>query len=84
VTNALSITASVRLPGWVPNAVKWYVDHTQNGVSLRDLARQEGCHASTVLRQVRRFENRRDDPLVDEALELIGRAVPLFHTQNQD
>ena len=84
MTNALSITASVRLPGWVPNAVKWYVDHTQNGVSLRDLARQEGCHASTVLRQVRRFENRRDDPLVDEALELIGRAVPLFHTQNQD
>ncbi len=28
-----------------------------------------GCHASTVLRQVRRVEAWRDDPLVDEALE---------------
>jgi hypothetical protein len=64
--------------------VKWYVDHTQNGVALRDLARQAGCHASTVLRQVRRFENRRDDPLIDEALEMIGRVAPLTQTNFQD
>ena len=37
-------------------------------MSLRALARRKGCAASTVMRQVRRYENRRDDPLVDEAL----------------
>jgi hypothetical protein len=74
--NGYSISSKDQLPTWVPSAVRWYVDHTQNGVSLRDLARKEGCHASTVLRQVRRFENRRDDPLVDEALDLIGRVSP--------
>lgn len=62
-----------RLPIWVPTAVRRYLRHTQAGLSLRDVARDEGCHASTVLRQVRRFENLRDDPLVDEALESLGR-----------
>ena len=62
------------LPNWVPNAVRLYLEHTQNGVSLRDLARVEGRHASTILRQVRRFENRRDDPLIDEALDRLGHA----------
>lgn len=62
------------LPGWVPDAVRLYLGHTEDGLSLRALARREGCHASTVLRQVRRFENRRDDPLVDEALTLLWRA----------
>lgn len=61
------------LPIWVPTAVRRYLRHTQAGLSLRDVARDEGCHASTVLRQVRRFENLRDDPLVDEALESLGR-----------
>ena len=63
----------VNLPGWLPDAVRLYLDHAQGGVSLREIARREGVHASTILRQVRRFENRRDDPLVDEALEtLVG------------
>ena len=61
---------SSELPPWVPTAVRRYLQHTQAGLSLRDVARGEGCHASTVLRQVRRFENLRDDPLVDEALDL--------------
>lgn len=61
------------LPGWVPEAARLYLHHTEEGVSLRDLARREGCHASTILRQVRRFESRRDDPLVDEALTRLGR-----------
>lgn len=56
------------LPGWLPKGVQAYLVHTGDGLSLRELARQRGCHASTVLRQVRRTENRRDDPLVDEAL----------------
>jgi len=70
------MTANIRniqdLPGWVPDAVRLYLLHTAEGVSLRALARRSGCHPSTVLRQVRRFENRRDDPLVDEALDRLG------------
>ena len=64
-------------PAWLPDAVRLYLDHTEAGVSLRALARQKGCAASTVMRQVRRYENRRDDPLVDEALASLGRAQVL-------
>ncbi len=63
------------LPGWIPDSVRLYLSHTEGGLSLRALARREGCHASTVLRLVRRFENRRDDPLVDEALTRLGGAA---------
>ena len=61
-----------RVPGWVPDAALHYLIHTETGQSIRALARLAGCHPSTVLRQVRRFENRRDDPLVDEALSSLG------------
>lgn len=61
-------TSTPVLPEWLPQGVQAYLVHTGDGLSLRELARQRGCHASTVLRQVRRYENRRDDPLVDEAL----------------
>lgn len=62
------------LPDWVPAAVRLYLDHTAGGHSLREIARREGVHASTVLRQVRRFESRRDDPLVDCALGRLQQA----------
>jgi lambda repressor-like predicted transcriptional regulator len=61
------------LPDWLPAAVRHYLDHTEDGTSLRELARRKGLHASTILRQVRRFENRREDPLMDEALSAISR-----------
>ncbi|MBC2835483.1 DUF6456 domain-containing protein [Paragemmobacter straminiformis] len=57
------------LPGWVPETARLYLAHTGDGVSLRELARQRGVHASTVMRQVRRYESRRDDVLVDQALD---------------
>jgi hypothetical protein len=60
------------LPVWVPDAARLYLSHTETGCTLRDLARAKGCHASTVLRQVRRVEARRDDLLVDLALEHLG------------
>jgi hypothetical protein len=63
------------LPGWVPDGVRIYLSHTAQGRSLRDLAREQGCHASTVMRQVRRFENRRDDPLVDDALRKLDQVL---------
>ena len=69
-----NIRADVHLPSWLPDAVRLYLDHTEDGLSLRALARREGCAASTVMRQVRRYEHRRDDPLVDEALAVLGRA----------
>ena len=64
------------LPGWLPDAVRLYLHHTENGISLRALARRDGKHASTVMRLVRRYEGRRDDPLVDEELS----ALCLFYT----
>jgi len=60
------------VPGWVPRSVQNYIDHTEMGVPIRALARQQGCHASTILRQIRRVETLRDDPLVDGVLKTLG------------
>lgn len=46
-----------------------YLRHVEGGESIRALARELGCHASTILRRIRRFEARRDDPLIDRAVE---------------
>ena len=62
------------VPGWVPEPALRYLAHTESGQPIRDLARQAGCHASTVLRQIRRLEMRRDDVLVDHALRRLGLA----------
>ncbi|MFT6452541.1 MAG: hypothetical protein ACJA06_002043 [Halocynthiibacter sp.] len=62
-----------RLPNWVPLEAKNYLVHTEMGCSIRALAREAGCHASTIMRQVHKVEARRDDPLVDEALNRLGR-----------
>lgn len=67
-------TAPNRLPGWVPQPVRLYIAHTEGGASIRTLARANGIHPSTVLRQVRRTESLRDDPLADAGLVRLGRA----------
>ena len=59
-------------PDWVPAGAKLYLAHTETGTPIRALARMVGCHASTVLRQIRRVETRRDDPLIDAALRTLG------------
>ncbi len=56
------------LPRWVPEDVKRYLAHIERGHSIRSIARAVGCHASTVSRQVRRCERRRDDLLIDLGL----------------
>jgi len=56
------------LPSWVPDAVQQYIAHTGAGLSIRDLARMQDCHASTISRRIRRIEQQRDDPLIDAAL----------------
>ena len=43
-----------------------YLAHVIGGKSLRELAREAGIHPSTVLRRVRKIEERRDDPLIDQ------------------
>lgn len=61
------------LPDWLPEHAVTYLDHVAAGRTLRSLARSRGCHASTVMRQIRKIEAWREDPLVDEALDHMGR-----------
>ena len=75
--HSLDPTPGPTLPAWLPNAVRLYLDHTAVGLSFRAIARRDGLHASTVLRQVRRYEGRRDDPLLDEALQTLSRGPQL-------
>ena len=64
----------VAYPNWVPDDVRHYLEHTEDGCSIRALVREVGVHASTILRQVRRNETRRDDPLLDTALDRLAKA----------
>lgn len=81
-----NLSAQLTLPAWIPDAVRFYLDHTQTGLSLRAIARCHGRHASTILRQVRRYEGRRDDPLLDEALDALVRrqGPPLLDPDTKD
>ena len=63
------------LPAWVPEPTRQYLAHTAEGLSLRDIARATGEAPSTICRRMRRIEARRDDPLLDEALTLLGQTA---------
>lgn len=71
-------------PGWVPEEARRYLSHTERGISLRAIARGASCHPSTVLRQIRRCENLRDDLLIDEALRRLGRCLSRDNHSGQD
>ena len=64
--------ASCAVPSWVPQEVQNYVFHTEMGQPIRVLARSQSCHASTIMRQIRKVETRRDDPLVDIAIKALS------------
>lgn len=64
-----------QFPCWVPKEALAYLLHTETGQPIRALARKAGVHASTVLRQVRALEARREDILVDQGLNRLGRRV---------
>ena len=49
-----------------PCAETLYLAHVIKGQSLRALARETGLNPSTVMRRVRKIEERREDPLVDQ------------------
>nr|WP_043918114.1 DUF6456 domain-containing protein [Jannaschia aquimarina] len=63
------------IPNWIPDPARAYIAHTSEGRSLREVAAEYGCTASTILRQVRRLKARREDPLVDDILDRLGAAV---------
>ncbi len=60
------------VPSWVPIDVRNYVFHTELGQAIRVLARSQAVHASTIMRQVHKVEQRRDDPLVDRAIKALS------------
>ena len=68
-------TKVLTLPAWVPDGVRHYLVHTEAGLPIRAVARSVQVHASTILRQVRRVESRREDPLVDGALRRLSDCV---------
>ncbi|MGB3408245.1 MAG: DUF6456 domain-containing protein [Jannaschia sp.] len=77
----------VGYPDWVPQSARTYVEHAYVGRSLREVALDRGCAASTVLRQVRRIEQRRDDPLVDDMIERlaeVARSGTKFTDEKED
>ncbi len=74
-TGAIQNAEASAYPDWLPTDVRHYLVHTLEGRSIRALARDAGVHASTILRQVRRNESRRDDPLIDMALDRLAGCV---------
>lgn len=52
-------------PSWLPESAVLYLIHIEAGWSIRALARALNRHPSTILRQIRKWEGLRDDPLID-------------------
>jgi len=75
IANRKAVCRNPAISDLLPFGVRLYLSHVGAGKSLRALGKDHGCHASTVLRQVRHFENRRDDPLVDDALRRLDDAL---------
>ena len=73
---AAGLSAARGTGNGMPDDAQLYLRHVERGESIRSLARELGCHASTVLRRIRRYEERREDSLVDGAL--APRARPDF------
>ncbi len=74
----LSASSAEIQPKWISAPMSQYLQHVCLGVPIRELARRSGCHASTILRQVRKIESDRDDPLKDEALERLSASYFAF------
>ncbi len=70
-------------PDWVPKAAYRYLSHTDSGASLRRIARQDRVAPSTILRQIRRIEAAREDPLVDQALTALGDLNAFIRLQKE-
>ncbi|MEM7242771.1 MAG: DUF6456 domain-containing protein [Pseudomonadota bacterium] len=61
-----------------------YIAHVINRKSLRALARDTGLNASTVMRRVRKVEERREDPLIDQYFTLYDADGNSLHSLRKD
>jgi len=68
MTDLHHLPARKGLDALLPETARRYLEHTAEGRPIRDIAREAGCHASTILRQVRKLETQREDPLIDQLL----------------
>lgn len=68
MTDLQHVKSRPELTALWPEEARRYLAHTADGRPLREIAREAGCHPSTILRQVRKLETLRDDPLVDRVL----------------
>ena len=59
---------------WLPTAAQHYFLHKEKGTPIRTIAREIGCHASTVSRQVKRIERLRNEPAVKATLDKLKQA----------
>ena len=72
----LHFPQSMTIPPSVKSELNAYICHAVHGKSIRALAKETGVHPSTILRRVRKLEQRRDDPLVDEAIDALSDISP--------
>ncbi|RYH03409.1 helix-turn-helix domain-containing protein [Salipiger sp. IMCC34102] len=70
----MDLKTNETIPAWLPEPMQDYLAHTVDGRSIRALARERRVHPSTILRQVRSCEARREDPLIDAALKSLSEA----------
>jgi hypothetical protein len=63
--------------------IREYIDHVENGIPLRIIAKRDGVHPSTVLRRIRKIEAKRDDPLLDEILTRISNKSKSNSNKNE-
>ena len=69
---------------WLPVAAQHYHLHKEQGTPIRTIARNLGCHASTVSRQVKRIERMQNDPAVKATLNKLKQVQSLQCTQVPD
>ena len=72
----LNFPQNMNISSSVKNDLNAYICHAVYGRSIRALAKDTGVHPSTILRRVRKLEQRRDDPLVDEAIDALSDISP--------
>ncbi len=62
---------------WLPVAAQHNHLHKEQGTPIRTIARNLGCHASTVSRHVKRIERMQNDPTVQSTLNKLKQVQSL-------
>lgn len=69
----------LKIADWLPEPLAAYLDHTLFDRPMRAIARERGCHASTILRQINRQLSKQDDPHYREALDFVVSHMKVAH-----